>query len=314
MFGGGNSFTPELQRYLGKYQLHQFFGGFAAKNITSTAQLKKMSKEEIMKIGETMNMPVPAMDRLLEVLKKVPKKKETVSTPASQDEKPKIGGGPRPPTNHERKSDQKTDDSQDDSQDGGKSKTEASTYYHFKSTDKDMAAKFDAKKVEEGQSVEWKTAKGASAWNPGNTFEDRSFTTFANNRWKEMMTKWGWPGTDLRIKSFSKTNMEYSIIINRGKIKFIYDMSFTCQWVGKIDGTKVKGKLSVSDVMSDSTDDEWEFDVVSEERNTATMTAAHKRRNAALNTARALIESGKQIIFDKLHELLKELKAKGPKK
>jgi len=294
---GGNSFTPELQRYLGKYQLHQFFGGFAAQNITSTAQLKKLSKEAIMKIGDSMNMPRPAMDRLLEVLKKIPKKGKT-TTPASASEKPSVA--PRPPTNHERKTES---GSADVIPSGGekKSKTEDSTYYHFKSTDKDQAAKFDAKKVEAGTGVEWKAAKGASAWNPGNTFEDRNFTPFANKRWKEMMTKWGWPGTNLRIKSFSKTNMEYSIIINRGKIKFIYDMSFTCQWVGKIDGNDIEGKLSVSEIMSDSDADEWEFDIEID------------KQDSSHYTARALIESSKDLIFDKVRALLKELKSKGPR-
>merc|ERR1712014_491992 len=110
-----------------------------------------------------------------------------------------------------------------------------------------MAAKFDAKKVEDpSKAVVWKAAKGASAWNPGNTFEDRDFTSACNKLWEKMMIGFNWPGTSLRVKSFSKTTMDYSILINRGKVKYIYDFSFKLEWTGKIDDKKVKGDLTMS--------------------------------------------------------------------
>jgi len=290
--------SPEFQRFLGKHQLHSFFSGFAKRNLTTTKKVKALETKEILSIAAEMKMPQAAVDRLLEVLGRKEKKKEP-NIPATE---------PRPPTNRKETSDakpkgEKTDSKPKDAKTNGDTENGAATassYYHFKSTDKEKAHKYDAKKVDPKKATVWKPAAGASAWNPGNTFEDRDFTTDANALWKKMMTGFEWPGLNLKIHAFSTTAMDYSIIMNRGKVKYIYDCSFTAKWKGVVDGTKVEGTLEMADISAD--DDDWEFSVYA------------KNSDASTNTAVALIQSSKQLILDKIDEFLTTLKRTyGPK-
>merc|ERR1712187_723653 len=113
-------------------------------------------------------MPDAAVDRLLEVLgkkakkehgatfKKVEKSKKTkttvTSSPKKTTAKPATAKpATKPPT--------KT---------GEASKVDESSYYHFSSTPAEKARQFDAKVVHDPSKVDWKTAQGASSWNPGN--------------------------------------------------------------------------------------------------------------------------------------------------
>jgi len=305
MFAGGPLY--ELQRFLGKHQLHSFYGGFAAKNITTIKALKKLSKEEIMKICAEMKMPKVAMERLLEELGHK-KKKAPVTVPAKlQPTVPKHNK--KPVKNNKAPAIGKTGETssmeakiEEKKENGYLSKTQASTYYHFKSTDKSQAAKYDAKKVEDESKAQFKAAKGASAWNPGNTFEDRDFTTFANARWKEMMKGFKFEGFgNVRVSRMSATNMDYSIIINRGRIKYIYDMAFTCEWKCEIEGTKVEGTLKVSEIAPDEDEDDWEYDVI-----------VTKGGAVAGAIPKDVIMNNKPVIWGMIRELLAELKAKGP--
>lgn len=289
---------PEFHKFLGRNQLHSFYAGFSKRELTTVAKVKALETKEILAIAAEMNMPPAAVDRLLEVLGKK-KKKEEPRVPA--EDLRKEPAEPRPPTNRESDASKPTTTTTKPVQNGSnskgtdeKSKQTASTYYHFKSTDKAEAHKYDAKKVDPNKATKWKAAPGASAWNSGCTFEDRDFTTDANALWEKMMIGFEWPGLNLKIKSFSTTAMDYSIIINRGKVKYIYDMNFTCKWKGVIDGEKVEGTIEMADICAD--DDDWEFSVYS------------KKSNPSANTAIALIESSKQLILDKIDEFLSTLK------
>merc|ERR1719461_262023 len=104
-----------------------------------------------------MNVPPAAVERFMEILGKSEKKKPAPSTKtakASESLPKKVQASTTAtsttaPTVTSKKSP------------SARTKTETSSYYHFKSTDKAMAAKYDAKKVEDEKKVQWKTMNGA---------------------------------------------------------------------------------------------------------------------------------------------------------
>jgi len=322
----------ELQRFMGEQQIHHFFGGFARKEITTLKQLKATPLEEIIAICGEMKMPRAAIDRLLEASgirsKKTPDNKTPATTTpaaatarapaAKKQDKPEgqkdADEGPTEPattTDSEDKTTPKDPDSVNSFLTGyaksvlqkseEKTKTQASSYYHFASTPAEQAAKFKPKQVEKPTDVKWQKAEGASAWNPGNTFEERNYTSIANGRFEEMMKDFKWPGTNLKVKSVSNSNLDFSIISVRGKIKYIYDMSFSLEFHGKIGDDSVKGTVEMSDIMPDDEPDEWEWSV------------NMKKNNAAHKAAQSLVDAKKELVIGNVKLIIAELKARyGP--
>lgn len=291
MFGNGG-IRPELEKFLGRNQLHMFFGGFARRNIVTVAQAKKLKKEELEDIMNSISMPPAARERLLDILgkedpdkKKKPKAPKPKPKPVVKTNKPapsSLPGGSKAEV-------------------GDKTKTEASTYYHFKSTDKSEAAKYDAQVVQDPNKVaQVVSVEGGALWNTGATFEERDYTKAANDRWKEIMLDFNIPGSPVVITEFVNCNMDYSIILNRGKVKYIYDLSFKCKWKAKIEDSTVKGTLSIFDVVPDEDDEDWEFEV----------TVEGAGGNA--NTGKMLVTSAQTIFYDKLKSFLVEMRRRGP--
>jgi len=297
MFGAGR---PELQTFMGKHHIHHFYGGFAARNIDSLKALRALGEAEILSICSSMNMPRPAVDRLLEesgIRKKKGIQPSTVSTNKSAKK-----------TRSESESSLSKVQKQRVNQDiegkkdkEGKTKTEASSYYHFASTPAEEAKKFQPKKItnSDASSKQFNTAIGASKWNPGNTYEDRDYTNLANERWLAMMKQFRWPGSALRVDSFPKLAMDFSIVCTRNKIKYIYDMAFTLCWKGKVGDDKVSGKLHMSDIMPDEEPEDWEWSVTLE------------KNDAAHQIAKGIIESSRAMICGNLKLLIAQFKEKG---
>merc|ERR1719419_92642 len=136
-------------------------------------------------------MPRPAVDRLLEVSGfRNQKNNNTISTSSSKGVQKRSMISKNRVSSEVKIKKQSTDTEDKKTKDNtGKTKTEASTYYHFASTPAEQAAKFQPKKItsDDAQSKQFDNAIGASKWNPGNTFEDRDYTNLANNTWLDMM-------------------------------------------------------------------------------------------------------------------------------
>jgi len=285
-----------LQNFMGKHQIHHFYGAFAAKGIKTLETLCAIPLKDILAICASANMPQPAIDRLLEE-SGIRKKAQTsqVSKPTKPNVKATEDKGCHSGAKHIGKMEKKN------FPEGRveKSKTEASSYYHFASTPAEQAKKFAPKKVTAMESKQFATAVGASKWNPGNTYEDRDYTKLANEKWESMMRGFRWPGSNIRVDSFPKVNMAFSIVCTRNKIKYLYDMEFTLQWKGKVGDEKVKGKLEMSDIMPDEDPEDWEWNVTTD------------KNNAAHQSAKAIVETSRDMINANLKLLIAQFKSKG---
>jgi len=259
MFGGFDGRQSALFKKLGKAGLHPFAPAFSSIGISKTSQLQAMTIKEIQDTGKRINMPPAAVDRLLEVLgrgkknvnpskkaeKIVQKKREKVQTSTTSDAKSQNAE-----SNEKKENEQPVGSNE-------KSAREASSYYHFASTSKENARKFDAQRVDDPAVAIWRTSNGASSWNPGNTNETRDFSKQACEMLKILMSNFEFCDGSIRISKVKKTEGDFSIVVARGKVKNIYDLSFEADFIGKVEGEEVKGKLNISDIMAD--DDDWEI-------------------------------------------------------
>jgi len=282
-----------LQSFMGKHQIHHYYGAFDAKGIRSLKSLRSLPVKEILAICASANMPEPAIDRLL-AESGIRKKAQTCEVsklmkPTMKLTEDKGHAGSKNKGETEMKN----------SSGVMKSKTEASSYYHFASTPAEQAKKFAPKKVTNMETKQFVTAAGASKWNPGNTYEDRDYTKLANEKWQNMMRGFRWPQSNIRVDNFPKVNMAFSIVCTRNKIKYIYDMEFTLQWKGKIGDEKVKGKLEMSDIMPDEDPEDWEWNVTMD------------KNNAAHQCAKAIVESSRDMINANIKLLIAQFKSKG---
>jgi len=284
-----------LQSFMGKHQIHHFYGAFAKRGITTLKSLHALPMKEILAICASGNMPKPAIDRLLEesgIRKKVETSQVSKATrPNVQSKEDKGHSGTKCKGEMEKKKSSAVEVE--------KSKTEASSYYHFASTPAEQAKKFAPKKVTDMETKQFDTAAGASKWNPGNTYEDRDYTKLVNEKWESMMRGFRWPQSNIRVDSFPKINMEFSIVCTRNKIKYLYDMEFTLKWKGKIGEEKVKGKLAMSDIMPDEDPEDWEWNVTTDKNNHAHI------------LAKTLVESSRDMINANLKLLIAQFKSKG---
>jgi len=279
---------------MGKHHIHHYYGAFASKGITTLKTLRALPLKELLAICTSANMPQPAIDRLLEE-SGIRKKTQTSQKVSKPNVKPAEDKGSLSAKKFNGVMEKKN------SEEAGvqKSKTEASSYYHFASTPAEQAKKFAPKKVTDIETKQFITAAGASKWNPGNTYEDRDYTKLANEKWESMMRGFRWPGSNIRVDNFPKVNMSFSIVCTRNKIKYIYDMEFTLQWKGKVGDEKVKGKLEMSDIMPDEDPEDWEWNVTTD------------KNNAAHQSAKAIVESSRDMINANLKLLIAQFKSKG---
>lgn len=239
---------------MGAAGLHPFVDGFNSQGITKMSQLKCKSIQQINEIATTINMPAPAVERLLDVLGKTANSKKTTTTK-------KKAAKPKPAKKQPVTNSNITTDAVEEDDDGivleeDRRKTDSS-YYHFSSTPAEEARKFDAVRVTDPTVAAPQTiVQGASAWNTGSTVEDRDYSEFANNLLKEGLKAFQFSDS-IKVKSVTKTAGDFSIVVGRRKIKHIFDLNFSLKWTGKINDTKVSGELEISDIMPDDDWDDW---------------------------------------------------------
>jgi len=275
-FGGGLN-GDKFMKKMGSFGLHPFVDGFRSQGVGDWSSLQACPISQIQKIADTINMPPPAVDRLLEKLGK--KKKVEPAKKKKTIVKTKVSSAPS----------KAKADAEEEVQPKKTSKVHESSYYHFESTPAEQARRFDAKKVEDPSKVAWQTAKGSSSWNPGNTVEDRDFSDQAHE-WMKSNLIGCQISEGIAIAKVTKASGDLTVVSNRGKVKCIYDLSFKAEWEGTVGEDKVKGKVEITDIMAD--DDDWYVNFTS------------KKKIAQLTTE-SVIETLKTTIFVPMGEFFR---------
>lgn len=119
------------------------------------------------------------------------------------------------------------------------------------------------KKVEDPNKVQIKNVEGGSAWNQGNTFEEKDMTTWAKTTIKKLVPTVSVPiaastGMDgvVRVDELTDLSGDASIAVVRGAKRYIFDFTFTLKCTLELaDGSSVKGDLKFLDLSSDSDGD-----------------------------------------------------------
>ncbi|POM63366.1 Hsp90-like protein, partial [Phytophthora palmivora] len=111
------------------------------------------------------------------------------------------------------------------------------------------------KKVEDPNKVQIKSVDGGSAWNQGNTFEEKDMTSWAMGKLKEIVSGISAPlGTgEGVVTSLEVSNLEgdASIAVVRGAKRYIFDFTFTLACTLKQGDSSVAGELKFLDLSSD---------------------------------------------------------------
>jgi hypothetical protein len=115
---------------------------------------------------------------------------------------------------------------------------------------------------------------GASAWNQGGTFEERTMTEWAVKRIKELVNglEVSVPVVDgdgdvleepLKVVELADLEGDASITFTRGKKRHIFDFSFVAKWQIQAPGKTIKGGIFFPDVSGDVVvdDDLLEFEL-----------------------------------------------------
>ncbi|CAH0480162.1 unnamed protein product [Peronospora belbahrii] len=111
------------------------------------------------------------------------------------------------------------------------------------------------KKVEDPNKVQIKSVDGGSAWNQGNTFEEKDMTVWAKNKLEKVLSGISAPlGTgEGVVTSLEVSNLEgdASIAVVRGAKRYIFDFALTLACTLKQGDNEVTGDLKFLDLSSD---------------------------------------------------------------
>ncbi|OQR92570.1 hsp90-like protein [Achlya hypogyna] len=141
--------------------------------------------------------------------------------------------------------------------------------------DKALIGDIAPQKIQDATAVQIAAVEGGSAWNQGNTFEERDMTKFAHDRVTALvrattalpLTLGGTAGL-LAVKDVKDMSGEASIAVVRGAKRYIFDLLFTVdvEWA-PTSGAPVKAQLKFIDMSSDCGGD-YDVEVVVPERYT----------------------------------------------
>ncbi|KAG6622519.1 Hsp90-like protein [Phytophthora cinnamomi] len=111
------------------------------------------------------------------------------------------------------------------------------------------------KKVEDPNKVQIKSVDGGSAWNQGNTFEEKDMTSWAKAKLEKIVSGVSAPlGTgEGVVTSLEVSDLEgdASIAVVRGAKRYIFDFTFTLACTLKQGENSVTGELKFLDLSSD---------------------------------------------------------------
>ncbi|GMF32288.1 unnamed protein product [Phytophthora fragariaefolia] len=111
------------------------------------------------------------------------------------------------------------------------------------------------KKVEDPNRVQIKSVDGGSAWNQGNTFEEKDMTAWAKGKLEKVVSGVSAPlgsGEGI-VTSLEVSNLDgdASIAVVRGAKRYIFDFTFTLACTLKQRDSSVAGELKFLDLSSD---------------------------------------------------------------
>lgn len=139
------------------------------------------------------------------------------------------------------------------------------TYFNRELTEEDKALIGDIapKKLENVSNIATQGPEAGSAWNYAGTFEDKNKTSWAKDKLKAYLkgTSFNIPvgiGLSIHITKVKDFDGDASVIVSRGKTKYLFDFSFTLEWKirGLDNGAEASGTLKYPDVTPDCDEDE----------------------------------------------------------
>ncbi|KAJ0397724.1 hypothetical protein P43SY_007192 [Pythium insidiosum] len=142
------------------------------------------------------------------------------------------------------------------------------TFFNNELTDeaKRLIGDIAPKKVEDPNVVQIKNVEGGSAWNVGNTFEEKDMTAWAKTTLEGLLSGVSAPlgavaGT-IKVTGVSELKGDASIAVVRGKKRYIFDFTFALSCTATLaDGSSVDGELRFLDASSDA-DGDYDVEVV----------------------------------------------------
>ncbi|TYZ64156.1 hypothetical protein PybrP1_004450 [[Pythium] brassicae (nom. inval.)] len=156
------------------------------------------------------------------------------------------------------------------------------------------------KKVADGSAVQIKSVDGGSAWNVGNTFEERDMTAWAKTRVETLFAgvtvplpaSAGLAGV-VAAGAVRDVTGDASIAVVRGAKRYIFDLAFTLECALELGdgGDRVTGELRFLDVSSDSGGEVEADAVVPSRYQSAAGKALHAALAAAASPFRAALQS-----------------------
>lgn len=173
------------------------------------------------------------------------------------------------------------------------------TFFNNELTDeaKRLIGDIAPKKVEDPNKVQIKNVDGGSAWNQGNTFEEKDMTTWAKTTIEKLLPTVSVPlaanaGVEgvVRVDELTDLSGDASIAVVRGAKRYIFDFTFTLKCTLELaDGSSVKGDLKFLDLSSDSDGDYDVEAVVPTRYQSPTGKALHATLTSSTSPLRAVL-------------------------
>ncbi len=138
-----------------------------------------------------------------------------------------------------------------------------SSYYHFKSTPAEEAARYAPKPIDASSAAAAPKPAGGSAWNAAGTWEEKDLTSWAHERLKEILPTVEIPAhSDCRatINSVTKVTGDVTVIFSRGKKRPGYDLTISCDWSGEFKSAQGKGTIEIHG-LDETCDGDYEIGV-----------------------------------------------------
>ncbi|OQS06113.1 hsp90 [Thraustotheca clavata] len=217
----------------------------------NNASVKKALQEAIEVKGKAVERPMS------------PKAKTAYNTPASTSSVPKAVA--KKPTTSTKPHVEKIEDEEENLEKvrGYKKLADGrvTTFFNneLSEADKALIGDIAPQKIQDPTAVQIAAVEGGSAWNQGNTFEERDMTKYAHDRVTALIKALpalpcslsGTAGT-IAIKDIKDMSGDASIAVVRGAKRYIFDLLFTieCEWKGN-NGEAIKGLLKFIDMSSD---------------------------------------------------------------
>jgi len=130
-------------------------------------------------------------------------------------------------------------------------------YFHRKLSEEDTALIGDItpKRIEASTTttVEPRTATEGSAWNSAQTWEERDLSTWGKQKVRDILD--ASTDNDVTIASVTKLDGTANITHIRGRARFMFEWTLTCDWTTMIDGKSYNGSVEVLEATNDQLED-----------------------------------------------------------